>query len=152
MHKKLVGLVEKKRKFWLPKNIDPEDTCGAKTMQTAVLFLANLFGLVLFSCLVCYVAEFIVFGSLDLWTPKTHPHLAFAIMICSLSWGSFACASTFVFNVFIVPLCVEVAIQFRMLNYRMSQMENKWKGIKVDNHLVLREIKEIIKQHNFLLG
>lgn len=127
------------------------DKCGNRRIQITTLVFANIFGMVLVSCLVFYIAAFLIFGTMDVWTPKSHPHLGLAIMIYTLTWGSFACASTFALNLLIVSLCVEVAIQLRLINFRLRQMESKWTGINVSKDTVVREIREIIRHHSFLL-
>lgn len=151
MHKKIQFLLEMKKQFWQSKEIDPEDECGSTKMQTIVLMFANLFGLILFAAYCGFIASFIVFGELEIWTPRSHPKFSRPLMIYVLTWGVFSIMSTCVCNLLIVAFCVETALQFKLLNYRLNRMDVKWQGNNINRHGIILEMKEIARHHSFLL-
>lgn len=148
MQAKLTELYYKRQKFWSRKDIDPEDTCGDTKQQKLTLIFGNTFYLLMMIAYVWFMFSIILFGELDAWVPKSHPKIAFAITMYTMTWGIFSATGSALFNLLIVSFCVETRVQFQLINYRLSKIQNTWQEDKANT---IKEIKKIVQHHSFLL-
>lgn len=153
MYGKLAKLYYKRKNFWSLKDIDPEDTCNDSKKQKLTLIFGNIFLILLYSAYFCYILAYLLFGKLGIWVPESHPIIASALSVYVITWGIFSVSGTGIFNLLIVSLCVEVQVQFQLINYSLSKMEISLQGNnrKEKNRAAVREIKKIVQHHTFLL-
>lgn len=147
MQTKLAELYYKREKFWSRKDIDPKDTCGESKKQRLTLIFGNMLLLVLYVCYAWFILAYILYGKLDLWVPKSHPKIALTISMYGILWGFFCATGTAIFNLLLVSFCVEVQMQFQLINYRLSKLE----GTRERDNNTVKEIKNILQHHSFLL-
>lgn len=142
--KEVLDLLRKSEMFW---KVSSSDNTGNKP----VIWLLNVFGILLFYTYVLYIPNCLYFHILPVqcWSSEGYKYSLMAFL--QFPWLLLTFVSAFGFNCFIVGLCTQLAIQFRILAFRIETTRSSITETQEEPEAVNDDMRTLVKYHLFLL-
>lgn len=146
--KDVLNLIRKSEMFW---KINSSDNPECKTLLQPVIWLLNVFGVLLFYIFMLFIPNCLYFHILltKCWSTEGYKYLLMAFL--QLLWLFGTLVTAFGFNCFFVGLCIQLAIQFKLLALRIESMGTSAVNTEEELQAMNEDMRSLVKYHLFLL-